>query len=298
MKIEIKNKSELMSLDTDDDGGQWYVSDNQDKRSTAASETVGTLKTAISGLKFDSMVDDSEDNLDQYGLKEPSHTVKVHYYEVKTSDSKKTDDSDTDSSSDGRQSETSDSDKQERTEKDMVLKIGNQGSDGSYYVQIDGSNEIHTMASVSLDNVINQSAQNYWSKSLVTLKNDQLNNVTVEYKGKKKKIDKISKEKKDKKGNTSKVTSYQIDGKQINTDTFDVFFNKVTSMQAQSKDTALQQKQDPEMSILFETENGEKKVVFSPYDENFYFIIDAEGRPGLISKTTVKELFSAYEKIK
>lgn len=294
-KIEIQDLSNVLTLDNDE--GQWYVDDNQNQKSTASSESVGALKTAITGLKFDNLVDYSGENRDQYGLKDPSLILKVHYYEIKNNESNKKDGSKESSSKENNSSKSS-SENQEKIEKDMTLNVGNIGSDGSYYVQIEGSNEVHSLAAGSLDSIINQTAQNYWNKSMISLRSDQLNSLTVDYKGVKNKIEKISKEEKDKKGNASTDISYKMDGKQIDSDTFDVFFNKLTSIQAQKKDRDLKQKNDPEMTIMVDTEKGVKQVFFSIYDENFYMIVDDEGRPGLVSKTTIKEFFHAYEEIK
>ena len=117
----------------------------------------------------------------------------------------------------------------------------------------------------------------------------------MEYQNNKREIEKISTDTTDKDGNTKTETSYQCNEKVIDTTNFDIFYNKMTNMEAQSKDSTLKSGEKPEMFITFHTEKGNKSISYTPYDENFYLVKDLEGRPGLVSKTTVKEFIAAYE---
>lgn len=72
----------------------------------------------------------------------------------------------------------------------------------------------------------------------------------------------------------------------------------MTGMTAQSKDLGLEDVNQPEMKITIHMDDGNKIITYSKYDENFYLVTDMDEKPGLISKTTIKEFFSSYEGLK
>lgn len=268
-EIKIEKDSDSIQLKCDSDDGIWYVTNKQGNQYKAGSASVSALESSITGLKFENMVDYKGDNMEKYGLDHPQTVIQVHYTESNKDDSKT-----------------------------MTLNIGAKNDNGFYFVNIEGSQEVHTMSAESLETIMNQKTESFWDMSIITLTKNQIKGLTVEYKGEKKEIEKISEDSSKKDESAREEVTYQCAGNKIDTSKFDIFFNKMTSMLAQSKDTGLNDINKPEMKIIIHTDNGDKILTYSLYDENFYLVIDMDGKPGLVSKTTIKDFFSSYEKLK
>lgn len=292
--IDIQKAEDKITLDIDSEDGKWYVTEGQSQRYSAGSESVSTLESAITGLTFADFVDYKGDDMNQYGLQEPSAVIQIQYTETIQSEGSSSDNGDSDVASSSTDS-TSENTKETTEVKNLNLSIGDKNEDGKYYVNLEGSKEVHTVSADSIDNILNKSAIDYWDMGITTITKDQITGLTLEYQNNKREIEKISTDTTDKDGNTKTETSYQCNEKVIDTTNFDNFYNKMTNMEAQSKDSTLKSGEKPEMFITFHTEKGNKSISYTPYDENFYLVKDLEGRPGLVSKTTVKEFIAAYE---
>ena len=292
--IDIQKAEDKITLDIDSEDGKWYVTEGQSQRYSAGSESVSTLESAITGLTFADFVDYKGDDMNQYGLQEPSAVIQIQYTGTIQSEDSSSDNGDSDVASSSTDS-TSENTKETTEVKNLNLSIGDKNEDGKYYVNLEGSKEVHTVSADSIDNILNKSAIDYWDMGITTITKDQITGLTLEYQNNKREIEKISTDTTDKDGNTKTETSYQCNEKVIDTTNFDNFYNKMTNMEAQSKDSTLKSGEKPEMFITFHTEKGNKSISYTPYDENFYLVKDLEGRPGLVSKTTVKEFIAAYE---
>lgn len=268
-EIKIEKDSDSIQLKYDSDDGIWYVTNKQGNQYKAGSASVSALESSITGLKFDSLVDYKGDHMEQYSLDHPQTVIQVDYTENDEDESKT-----------------------------MVLNIGSKNDEGSYFVNLEGSPEVHIMSADSLETLINQKIESLWDMTIITATKDQIKGLTVEYKGDKKEIEKISEDTSEKSESESEEVTFQCDGNKIDTSKFDTFFNKMTSMTAQRKDTGLSDTNEPEMKLIIHTDNGDKIITYSLYDENFYLAIDMEGKPGLVSKTTIKEFFASYEELK
>lgn len=294
--IDIEKGENKITLDLDSEEGKWYVTDGQTQRYSASSDSISTLESGITGLSFADLVDYKGENLEKYGLQKPSAVIWVEYTETTQSKGNSSDGEDSDAASNSSVT-SSESSEETTVTKNMILNIGNKNEEGRYYVNLNGSNEVHTVSADSIDSILEKNAIDYWNMGITTITKDQITGLTVEYKNNKKEIEKISTENTDEEGNAKTETTYQCDGKELDTTKFDTFYNKMTNMEAQSKDPTLTSTEKPEMIITFHTEKGDKSITYSSYDENFYLIKDLEGRLGLASKTTVKEFIAAYESL-
>lgn len=291
--MQIKKDKDSFTLDKEDESGSWHVTDDEDNRYTAEDQTVSTLMSTITGMKFEELVDYRGEDMAQYGLEHPSAVIKVLYTDAAESGAGEDSEDSEDSSSSSSASSVDDADNS--VEKSLILSVGDKSGDGNYYVNVDGSKDVHTMSQETLDSILGQKGVDYWDMTVSYITKDNLTGLTVIYKGDKNVIEKKSAETTDEDSNTE--TTFQSDGKEIDAENFDIFFNKMTGLAAQKKDKALSSNESPEMSITFHTDTGDKKITFAAYDENFYIVNDMEGRPGLISKTTVKEFFTSYENL-
>lgn len=194
-EIKIEKDSDPIQLKGDSGDGIWYVTDKQGNQYKAGSGSVSTLESSITGLKFENLVDYKGDNMEQYGLDHPQTVVQVHYMKNKENESKNNKKKSLSSDASASSSENG-----VLVEETMTLNVGIKNSKGSYYVNMEGSREVHTMSAESLEAIINQKAESFWDMSIVTVTKNKVTGLTVEYKGVKKEIDKTLKDtsKKDK----------------------------------------------------------------------------------------------------
>ncbi|MDD3279762.1 MAG: DUF4340 domain-containing protein [Lachnospiraceae bacterium] len=304
--MEVKKPSDSFSLKTDSDTGNWNVTDASGDTSSAEYSEISTLESTVAGLTFTGLVDYKGEDLGQYGLETPDTVIRAHYTETVASDSSSdstssssdsaSSSSDSDSTSDSTSSSSSEEDKTTTVEKDLVLYVGQKTADGTgYYVRLDGSDDVHTMSGESIESITGMTAENYWSTSISSVSVNDISGVSITYNGTTKNITRTSEDTTDSDGKTTTTTTYSCDGKEIDSDAFGTFYNKLAAMAAQSKDRTLKSSNQTELTIVYHLDGGDETVTYTPYNENFYLAVDTEGRPGLVGKTTVKEMFTAYE---
>ena len=289
-QIEIKKNDNNITLKSNSDKTNWTVAGNDEKEYTADSQIVSTLQSTITGLQFKSLVDYSGQNPGKYGLGEPSASICVKYSET-------AEDSGDDSSASSESTSATKEDSDTTVEKELILLIGDKDDTGDYYVQLDGSNEVHTMSSDSIDEILGKDHSDYWSLAVGSVPVADISGITVEYQGVTSEIVRNSVENEDEEGNKTTAVTYTCKEQEIDKTQFETFYNKLIAMTAQSKEESLPTAQDTFMKVTFHTESGDKVVSYTSYDENFYLARDVEGRMGLVGKTNVKEMFDSYEKL-
>lgn len=151
------------------------------------------------------------------------------------------------------------------------------------------------MSKESVDSILNMNAADYWSTSLGYASVDEISGITVVYNGVENVIEKNTEEETDSDGSTTTTNSYTCNGNEVDSDLFGTFYNRLVGMTAQSKDSTLTPVGDDVFTVTYHLADGDQTVSYSLYNENFYLGIDTEGRPGLVGKTSVKELISSYE---
>lgn len=291
-QIIIQNRDNDISIKKNTDSGEWSVSGDGGAEYTAESQTVSTLQSTITGLQFKDFVDYSGENMGIYGLDHPAATIKVKYTETE----EQTSDSDGEDPAGTSQTEGSEEESGTTTvEKELILYVGGKDETGDYYVKVEGSSEVHTMSSDSIDEILGKTAEEYWSLVIGSVPVDSITGLSVTYQGVTNEILRDSAKSQEDDGSETTTVTYSCNGQEIDKTTFETFYNKLIAVTAQSKEEGLSSTEKPAMKAVFHTEQGDKVITFTPYDENFYLAQDIEGRFGLVGKTNVKELFSAYE---
>ena len=99
---------------------------------------------------------------------------------------------------------------------------------------------------------------------------------------------------------TASVTlSYDLDGQKLeDSTTFTTFYNKLINMAAEKRLTdKFESNVEPEMSVTFkDTDGNDMLVEYYAYDTNYYAAV-VNDKTYLVNKMTVKELFTAFEKL-
>ena len=278
-EVEVNNGGNIYTL-TKDDSSNWQVSDNTGKGYSAEYQTVSTLNSTIAGMTFAGLADIQTEDLGRYGLEYPAAVIHVTYTEEV--EAEKTEESESTDSSGGESDEGA---QNETVIKELDIYVGAQDEEGNYYVRVGQSSQIHLMSESSFTGILDVKAEDFWSKSLGYTSVSQVNKMEITYQGETREIFRKTEE---------TAATYTSGEEELNADKVNSFFSAFSNMAAQSKDLSLTAEGSPELTIEVYTDGGNHKVIFTPYNENFYLSVDTEGRPGLVNKNTVKNLIESY----
>ena len=307
-KVQVSENKDSYVLEENSDGATWNVSgDGSSDKESADTTAAGNVTSGLGSFAFDQFVNYNAEHLSQYGLDKPYATITVDYQEevkddstdstesgendstASESDSESGDSADTDSSSEDADSKTTTVDKQ------LVIYVGDEAGDGSRYVTVDNK-QIYTMSTDTLSAVIDKTPSDLWSLIVNYLSVKNLDQLQVTYGGATNTVNVSRETSKDDDGNDKETTTYQLDGKEIESTTFTTFYNKLINMAGQKRLTdAYTPATDPEMTAVFtDSDKNQTTVTFYTYDTNYYAAV-VGNKVFLVNKMTVKEMFNAYE---
>lgn len=304
-KVQVSENKDSYVLEENSDGATWNVSsDGSSDKESADTTAAGNVTSGLGSFAFDQFVNYNAEDLSQYGLDKPYATITVDYQEeVKNDSTDSTESGENDSTaseSDSESSDTTDTDSSSedadsKTTTVVVIYVGDEAGDGSRYVTIDNK-QIYTMSTDTLSAVIDKTPSDLWSLivNYVFVKN--LDQLQVTY-GETTSTVNVSRETfTDDDGNEKETTTYQLNGKEIESTTFTTFYNKLINMAGQKRLTdAYTPAADPEMTAVFtDSDKNQTTVTFYTYDTNYYAAVVGD-KVFLVNKMTVKEMFNAYE---
>lgn len=192
-KVQVSEDKDSYVLEENSDGATWDVSsDGSSDKETADTTAAGNVTSGLGNFAYDQFVNYNAEDLSQYGLDKPYATITVDYQEeVKDDSSDSTDSSEKDSTASESDSESVDStddkasaensstDSSDSTDasddssssedtktttvdKQLVIYVGDEASDGSRYVTVDNKH-IYTMSADTLSAVIDKAPSDLWS---------------------------------------------------------------------------------------------------------------------------------------
>lgn len=340
-RISVDGKESSYTVKKDENN-MWTVAGSDGKEEKADSAKATSLASTLSGMAYASFVnyDCAESDLSKYGLDKPYSTITVDYQEEIQDSSDKEDsakddaESITEASDDGKEtleeventdnsavSEASGEFEDEETaegvdttkittemvDRQLVIYIGDQASDGGRYVRVGDTNEIYTISEDSLDSFIGKTNEDFWDMTVSYLSVNNLEKLSVNYKDNDYTII-VSRETSEDEGETdeddsssSAVTvtlSYSLDGNEIDSTTFTTYYNKLINMTAQKRLTdEYKSNADPEMTAEFTDVDGNVETVqYYSYDTNYYAAVVGE-KIYLVNKMSVKEMFTAFDNV-
>ena len=304
-KVQVSENKDSYVLEENSDGATWDVSgDGNSDKESADTTAAGNVTSGLGNFAFDQFVNYNAEDLSQYGLDKPYATITVDYQEeVKNDSTDSTESGENDSTaseSDSESSDTTDTDSSSedadsKTTTVVVIYVGDEAGDGSRYVTIDNK-QIYTMSTDTLSAVIDKTPSDLWSLIVNYLSVKNLDQLQVTY-GETTSTVNVSRETStDDNGNEKETTTYQLDGKEIESTTFTTFYNKLINMAGQKRLTdAYTPAADPEMTAVFtDSDKNQTTVTFYTYDTNYYAAVVGD-KVFLVNKMTVKEMFNAYE---
>ena len=389
-KISVEGKDSSYVVEKDENNFWNITGDGETEKADSAKAT--SLASALSSMAYASYVNYNcaEDELSQYGLDKPYAEITVDYQEEVekectddeneakngaeevsevSGDENQTDEK-VDSETDGNESldedvdvaDTEDSEEEsepetEMVDRELVIQVGDQSSDGGRYVRVNDSNEIYTISEDSLDTFLGKTNADFWDLTVSYLSANNLDTLDVNYGGEDYIVN-VSRETSedenvetsdnetededttdntssdvadgnDVEGNaaddntssgdltdedtentddssstasttssTSVTLSYTLNGKDLDSTTFTMFYNKLINMTAQKRLTdEFKSNADPEMTVKFtDIDGNEMEVEYYSYDTNYYAAV-INKKVYLVNKMTVKELFQAFESV-
>jgi hypothetical protein len=337
VEVDKGNESSY-SISAEESSGTWIVNNangSESEKSDSAKAT--SLVSSVSSMAYDDFINYNAEDLSEYGLDEPYAEIIIDYdeeQEVEISDEEETDDEtesidETEEESDIEDTEDSDEVEDETEEtaetetviihKQLVVHVGNE-TDGGRYVSVDDSKQVYTMSEDTLATFLDKENSDFWDLTVNYLSVNNLDELEVEYNGEKHSID-VSRETiiveaeddeetvdddtedaddSDAEGTvtTEEVTTYLLDGNEIEYSSLTVFYNKLINLAAQKRLTEeFKPEEKPEMTVVFTDTEGEKVTEeFYNYDTNFYAIAVDE-KVYLVNKMTIKELMTAFEEV-
>ena len=308
-KVQVSEDKDSYVLEENSDGATWDVSsDGSSDKETADTTAAGNVTSGLGNFAYDQFVNYNAEDLSQYGLDKPYATITVDYQEeVKDDSSDSTDSSEKDSTASESDSESVDSTdasddssssedtKTTTVDKQLVIYVGDEASDGSRYVTVDNKH-IYTMSADTLSAVIDKAPSDLWSLIVNYLSVKNLDQLQVTYGGATNTVNVSRETTTDDDGNDKETTTYQLDGEDIESTTFTTFYNKLTNMAGQKRLTdTYTPATDPEMTVVFtDSDKNQTTVTFYTYDTNYYAAV-VGNKVFLVNKMTVKEMFNAYE---
>lgn len=344
-KVSVDGKDFSYSIEKDENNF-WNITENGNTEKADSAKTT-SLTSAVSGMAYASFVnyDCSDEELSQYGLDKPYAEITVDYQEEVEKDSadekneakngsedateapenanqdeKKAADSEEDAEEAVDEADT-DSEEEVETEvvdRELVIQVGDESSDGGRYVRVNDSNEIYTISEDTLDTFLGKTAADFWDLTVSYLSVNNLETLDVNYKGDEYTVN-VSRETsseeeessdeadvdnsaddsaEDASSSATVTLSYKLNGAELDGATFTTFYNKLINLAAQKRLTdKFESNADPEMTVDFTDVDGNKTTVeYYSYDTNYYAAV-TDRKTYLINKMTAKELFQAFETV-
>lgn len=270
----------------------WTFADTDGSTVPADSSLVSTYTSNFSTLAWTNYVTYDLSNLRTYGLDNPTVITVDYQVEEEAEDT----DSEDESSED---SEDSEEESTVTVDKQMVMLLGNQTEDSTYYYgKLQEDSCVYTIAASTIQNITEVNKEDFLSTKVADYSFADLDKVTFTRNGETYTATKetVEVESEDEDGETTEETKYMINDKEIETTDFNNFYNLITAMTWQSQDENAQPSGDAEMSINFYKEGGINVTVdFYSYDTNFYLVVDSKGNHMMVNKMDVRELFEAFD---
>ena len=213
-KISVEGKDSSYVVEKDENNFWNITGDGETEKADSAKAT--SLASALSSMAYASYVNYNcaEDELSQYGLDKPYAEITVDYQEEvekestddeneaengaeevsEASGNENQTDEKVDSETDGNESldedvdvaDTEDSEEEsepetEMVDRELVIQVGDQSSDGGRYVRVNDSNEIYTISEDSLDTFLGKTDADFWDLTVSYLSVNNLDTLDVNY---------------------------------------------------------------------------------------------------------------------
>lgn len=288
--VELKYQDYTSVDNSGSNQNQWQYLKPYGEGYTADSTAISTLQSKYTTFELVSCVDYTGKNFDKYGLKKPTATIDIGYYEEQTVATPTP-------SGDATSSNTASTIK---TNKEFKLYIGDKNEAGQYYVRPDGSDMVYTMDASSVDAMLQIDTFSLISPYMNIPNIMSVDKVTADIAGKEYSMTLSHKTTKDSDGNKTTKSTYYYNGTKSDESAFQGLYTKLISPKY---DGELTDKVDisslqPVMTLSFHITGDTEttiKTSYLPYNDSFYIVDKGTGKYFLTDKRSIDDLMSAIE---
>ena len=158
----------------------------------------------------------------------------------------------------------------------LDLLIGAADENGNYYVQPEGSKEVHSIRKSYLETLMEAAPQTFWSLSYSFTSIGDLNTLTVAYDGEEHVLRRVSED-----GLQDDAhQTWLVDGKETDKESFTKFYYEAVSATAQERLPKVPEfTEEPVLELRFSlTDGSEKTISYYEGDQNFCTVIYDDGQ--------------------
>ncbi len=268
-KVEVKKADSCFSLMYDFSAATcWIVEDDVYGKKLGDKYAGDNLSSMVSVISYSEFYDYDCQDFSQYGLDEPQMEICVTYHE------------------------TVDNETMERA---FIIYVGDYDEDGNYYVRMNDSKEVHGIAKTHIEKLLGETVVDYWALNMSEVSLEDLDYLQVKYDGKSYNLKKVVKNIETTESENEIITTYYVDDKEVNEDLFENFYRSAIGIECQERKIKLEPEKEAELILIFHSVEGEKITVsYSPWDENFYAVINNDTDFGMVNKMKIKDLVELF----
>ena len=229
LEMRVDKSEGSYDLVKNEETTDWEVTGEDGTVYSAEYQTARSLASTLSDISYASLVDYNAEDMSLYGLDNPAASVYVKYEEeVEQEES----DSSSSSSDSSAVSSSSSEEEPEMVEKEVTLYIGNQDTDGNYYVRLDGSSQVNTVSADTISTILDSDSISYWDTSIGYEYVKNMKSIQVTYQGEMKTIERTAEETEDEEGNTEETVTYTSGETTLDSDKVETFLSGMVSITA------------------------------------------------------------------
>jgi hypothetical protein len=286
--VELKYNDNAKIDNTGSIVNQWEYLKPYGKGYTADTTAITTLQSNYTSFDLVKCVDYSGKNFAKYGLDKPAATIDIGYFETSGTASPTPDASSTAASS----STT-------KTNKEFKFYVGNKDKDDDYYIRLDGSNMVYTMAGTSVEKMLKIDTFSLLNPYINLPNINTVDRITADIGGTEYNMTMTHKTKKDSDGQETTVSTYQFNGKKAEQTAFQDLYKSIICQKydAELTDKVDSVSKDSSITLTFyiSGDNDSITTAFRPYNDSFYIADKGTGRYFLVDKRTVDDMVNAIK---
>ncbi len=306
-EIRVEKDGQVNQFVTDEETGlSWSFLAEDGTENKVDSTAMGTLKSAAAGLSYSGFTDYRGEDLEAYGLDQPSAEITVVTEETEMVEAEET--SETESGETEETTETEPETEPVTVEKEFVLEIGISDGAGSYYVKQRDSQEIHTMSEAMLEPLLEIEKMDYLNTYLNDIPMNTLKELKVTCQGK---TEVLSIETEEVPSETEEAASeeetksktvfhYLVNGEEMDETAFRVFYNKLILLTAQRRmeEEEAEVQGDAELILEFTRNDGTTlKTEYYLGTDGLYTVLSDQALPAKANKLEVQEVMEKYQEL-
>lgn len=307
--ISVKNdgketfKAEVVSDSKKVDAYTNWVISKPYKKLLAGSSTEDwtTLEGFFTSVTLGDLVEYGCSDFGKYGLKKPSSTVEVGYFEVKDGYEipEATAAPDSTSQTNASTNKASEVPEEYRENKGYTLYIGKKADSGDYYVRLKGSKNVYTMSASNVENMTGADAYTYMDKCVYSTLATDIKGYDAVIGDKK-----ISVTRSTEKGDDGKDKNvWTLNGEKVSDEKEEAFltpYSKAYLLEftSKAKDSVKPESDRPVMTIVYHEEGRDVTVKYLPYDGTNFYRVDKDGMDYfLVDKRSVDDTVASFESL-